>query len=269
METLTGSAAGVPYTALPPAVDGPAPLIVTWHMLDAPRTDAAFAAALPMRGVPAWRVHLGMPMCGARMVDGRVDAVVELARRDALLAFLAPFARQAAEEFPAALEALRRQLPVDDGPVSVLGASLGGAVALNVLATQAVPVRAAALVNPAVRLRSVVPLTDGLAGHPYHWTEEAHRVAEEFDFVARAGEITADLPLLVVSGERDHPVLRADATALVGELRAHSGGAELVTVPELAHPLAEEPGLDPAPQLPTAESVDEILTRWFSRQLTN
>src|SRR4051794_16105062 len=54
METITGTAAGVPFTALPPAgaVDGPAPLIVTWHMLDAPRTDAAFAAALPMTGVP-------------------------------------------------------------------------------------------------------------------------------------------------------------------------------------------------------------------------
>ena len=109
MGTITGAAAGVPFTALPPtrAGDGPAPLIVTWHMLDAPRTDAAFAAALPMAGVPAWRVHLGMPMCGARMVDGRLDAPIELARQDALLAFLAPFVHQAAEEFPAALAALR------------------------------------------------------------------------------------------------------------------------------------------------------------------
>src|SRR5436190_24015544 len=125
METITGTAAGVPFTALPPAgaVDGPAPLIVTWHMLDAPRTDAAFAAAVPMAGVPAWRVHLGMPMCGARMVDGRLDAAIELARQDALLAFLAPFIREAAGEFPAALAAVRDQLPVDDEPVSVLGAS--------------------------------------------------------------------------------------------------------------------------------------------------
>jgi hypothetical protein len=105
METITGTAAGVPFTALPPsgATDGPAALIVTWHMLDAPRTDAAFAAALPMTGVPAWRVHLGMPMCGARMVDGRVDAIIELARKDALMAYLAPFVHQAADEFPAAL----------------------------------------------------------------------------------------------------------------------------------------------------------------------
>jgi hypothetical protein len=57
METITGTAAGVPFTALPPAgaTDSAAPLIVTWHMLDAPRTDAAFAAALPMSGVPDHR----------------------------------------------------------------------------------------------------------------------------------------------------------------------------------------------------------------------
>ena len=72
MDAVTGTAAGVPFTALPPpaATDSPAPLLVTWHVLDAPRTDAAFAAALPLADVPAWKVHLGMPMCGARMVDG-------------------------------------------------------------------------------------------------------------------------------------------------------------------------------------------------------
>jgi hypothetical protein len=49
METITGTAAGVPFTALPPTgtTEGLTPLIVTWHMLDAPRTDSAFAAALP------------------------------------------------------------------------------------------------------------------------------------------------------------------------------------------------------------------------------
>ncbi|MGW0182430.1 alpha/beta hydrolase family protein [Nocardia sp. NPDC003345] len=272
METITGTAAGVPYTALPPAggVDAPAPLIVTWHMLDAPRTDAAFAAALPMAGVPAWRVHLGMPMCGARMVDGRVDAVLELARRDALLAFLAPFAQQAADEFPAALAALRDRLPVDEAPVGILGASLGGTVALEVLCREAVPIRQVALVNPAVRIRSVVPLTEGIAGHPYEWTAEAERVADGLDFVARAAELTAAPALLVVSGGEDHPDLRADAAALVDTLRHRTtrpDNAELVSVPDLAHPLADEPGLEPAPQRPDAKAVDDILTRWFRRQI--
>ncbi|MBL8925350.1 MAG: prolyl oligopeptidase family serine peptidase [Pseudonocardia sp.] len=271
MQTISGTAAGVPFTALAPvgAVDGPAPLIVTWHMLDAPRTDAAFAAALPMTGVPAWRVHLGMPMCGARMVDGRLDAAIELARKDALLAFLAPFVYQAAEEFPAALAAVREQLPIDDKPVSILGASLGGAVALQVLTSGTTPIRAAALVNPAVRIRSIVGLVEALAGHPYQWTAESDKVADELDFVTRAEAVTAQRPLLVISGEQDHPDLREDADALVNALReryARSGEVELITVPDLAHPLAEEPGLEPAPQLPAVKAVDEVLTRWFTDQ---
>lgn len=81
---MTGTAAGVPFTALPPADNGAAPLIVTWHMLDAPRSNAAFAAALPMNDVSAWRVHLGM-LCGARMVDGSTDAIVNLSAKDALM----------------------------------------------------------------------------------------------------------------------------------------------------------------------------------------
>src|ERR671918_3021777 len=103
---VTGTAAGVPFTALPPADDGPAPLIVTWHMLDAPRSNAAFAAALPMNDLPAGRVHLGMPMCGARMVDGSTAAIGGLMRKDALMSYLYPFVRQAAEEFPAALASI-------------------------------------------------------------------------------------------------------------------------------------------------------------------
>src|SRR5918998_672270 len=209
METITGTAAGVPFTALPPTgtTEGLTPLIVTWHMLDAPRTDSAFAAALPMTGVPAWRVHLGMPMCGARMVDGRIDAIIELARKDALMAFLAPFIHQAADEFPAALVALRDQLPVDDEPIGVLGGSLGGAVALEVLTTLRTPIKAVALVNPAVRIRSVV----GLVGAGW-----------------------------------DAPTLRTDAAALVDALRGGSAPpdeVELRTGPALPHPLAAEPGL--------------------------
>jgi pimeloyl-ACP methyl ester carboxylesterase len=204
------------------------------------------------------------------MVDGRPDAAIALAREDALLAFLAPFTRQAAAEFPAALAALRDQLPVDGAPVGVLGGSLGGAVALRVLTAGEVPVKAVALVNPAVRLRSVVGLVEGLAGHPYRWTSQSDETADELDFVARAAELTAQPPLLLVSGERDHPDLRTDAAALVDALRAryaHPDEVELVTVPDLAHPLAEEPGMEPAPQLPTAKAVDDILTRWFLRQL--
>src|SRR5687768_13068837 len=110
-EPITGTAAGVPYTALAPDVDTDT-VIVTWHMIDAPRTNAAFAAALPLSGVPAWRVHFGMPYCGARMVDGSMDKVMELAREDAVLAYAVPFVQQAVSEFPAALAEVRSQLGI-------------------------------------------------------------------------------------------------------------------------------------------------------------
>ncbi|CAM3279556.1 alpha/beta hydrolase [Streptomyces albus] len=257
---LTGTAAGVPFTALPPAGEGPAPLIVTWHMLDAPRSDAAFAAALPMHGLPAWRVHLGMPMCGARMVDGSMDAGAALMREDPLMAYLYPFVRQATEEFPAALASLRAQLPLDDGPIGVLGGSLGGAVALRVLAESDIPVFAGAVVNAAVRMRSVVELFPG----DYPYDAESEKAVDSLDFVARADRIAARAPLLVVSGELDHPGLRADALDLVGALGERSA---LLSVPGLAHPLAEEPGIEPAPQLPTAREVDAGLVSWFARHL--
>ncbi|MCI2423561.1 alpha/beta hydrolase [Saccharopolyspora sp. K220] len=259
---ITGTAAGVPFTALPPADGRAAPLIVTWHMLDAPRSDAAFAAALPMNDLPAWRVHLGMPMCGARMVDGSMDAGVELLRKDVLMAALHPFVRQATEEFPAALESIRAQLPVDDGPIGVLGGSLGGAVALRILADTEIPVFAGAVVNAAIRMRSVVDLFPG----DYPYDAESEKVVDSLDFVTKAGVIAGRAPLLVVSGELDHPALRADAVSLVDALGERS---ELLSIPGLAHPLADEPGIEPAPQLPLAREVDSGLTTWFQRHLTD
>lgn len=263
---ITGTAAGVPFTALPPADNGPAPLIVTWHMLGPPRSDAAFAAALPMNDLPAWRVHLGMPLCGARMVDGSMAAGAELFRKDVLMAALYPFVQQATEEFPAALASIRAQLPVEDGPIGVLGGSLGGAVALRILADTETPVFAGAVVNAAVRIRSVVDMARPLVGIPgdYPYDSESQKAADSLDFVARAGSIVGRAPLLVVSGEQDHPALRADALTLVDALGERS---ELLSIPGLGHQLADEPGIEPAPQLPLARAVDAGLTMWFRRHL--
>ncbi|ADB33070.1 hypothetical protein Kfla_4021 [Kribbella flavida DSM 17836] len=257
---ITGTAAGVPFTALPPDGGGPAPLIVTWHMLDAPRSDAAFAAAVPMTGVPAWRVHLGMPLCGARMVDGSMAAGLELMRKDVLMSFLYPIVRQATEEFPAALASIRAQLPVGDGPIGVLGGSLGGAVALEVLAEHDVAVFAGAVVNAAIRLRTVVDLFPD----DYPYDAESEKAADSLDFVAKADAIAGRAPLLVVSGELDHPGFRADAARLVEAVGERS---ELLPIPGLAHPLADEPGIEPAPQLPAAREVDAVLTAWYRRHL--
>jgi dienelactone hydrolase len=244
------------------ADDGPAPLIVTWHMLDAPRSNAAFAAALPMNDLPAWRVHLGMPMCGARMVDGSMAAGLELIRKDVLMSALYPFVRQATEEFPSALASIRAQLPVDDGPIGVLGGSVGGAVALRILADTEIPVFAGAVVNAAIRIQSVVGLFPG----DYRYDAESEKAVDSLDFVAKAGIIAGRAPLLVVSGELDHPALRADALDVVDALGERS---ELLSIPGLAHPLADEPGIEPAPQLPLAREVDAGLTTWFRRHLAD
>ncbi len=258
-------AAGVPFTALPPAVpvSGPVPLVVTWHMLDAPCTDVSFAAALPLREVPAWRVHLGMPMCGRRMRAAGMQAIVDLAREDAVRSYVEPFVRQASEEFPAVLAELRARFPVDDGPVGLVGGSLGGGVVLEVLRRGRVPVSAAALVNPAIRARSLVAVLEGIFGWSYPWTEEAGVVADRLDYVAAADAVAVGRPaVLVVSGEEDHAPFRVDAVALVGALRERTV-AELVTVPGLAHALAEYPGVEPAPQSASAQVVDDTITRWL------
>jgi hypothetical protein len=50
-EPITGVVAGVPITALSPTipVEGPAPLELVTHMLNAPCSDAAFVAVPPLR----------------------------------------------------------------------------------------------------------------------------------------------------------------------------------------------------------------------------
>nr|WP_042196194.1 prolyl oligopeptidase family serine peptidase [Kibdelosporangium sp. MJ126-NF4] len=258
-QVITGTAAGVPYTALRPSVDTDA-LVVSWHMIDAPRTDAAFAAALPLNDVPAWRVHLGMPFCGARMVDGSMDEVYRLARRDGVLDYFAGFTNQAVDEFPAALAEVRQQLSIGDGPLFAFGGSLGGLVVLQ-NATK-VEFKAAAVVNALIRVRTGVALLEGITETPYTWTDESAAAADALDFVARAGDL-GDTPLLVVSGEDDYPVFQVDAKNLTDALP----NGELATIPGLAHPLADEPGIEPAPQLPIAKVVDERLTQWFVKHV--
>lgn len=259
-EPISGVAAGVPFTALPPSTDGPAPLVVAWHLLDAPCTDAAFAAAVPMRDLPAWRVFMGLPMCGTRSAPNGQEAIVTLAREDIVLRYIDNLVRQAAGEFLAALSEIRDRFGIAEGPIGVVGGSMGGAVASLVLAEPPVPIAAGALLNAAIRARSVAGIVEEGMGIPYTWTDAARQAADRLDFVARAKDI-GDVPVLVVSGELDYPALRADARDLADALLR----AELVSVPGLAHPLAERPGIEPAPQTRLAAVVDAAVTGWFQK----
>ena len=172
---VSGTAAGVPFLALPPpgrARPG-APVVVAWHLMDPPRTEAAFAAALPMAGLDAWRIYLGLPMCGARLPAGGQDELMRRGYADAVLNLQGPIAAQGAEEFPAALAELRTALDLGDGPLALLGGSMGSAVALLVLTETApvaeIPVRAAVLVSPMVQLRPAVDATGRRFGVSYPW----------------------------------------------------------------------------------------------------
>lgn len=272
---VTGLAAGVPYVALPPAGDRQrAPLVVVWHLMDPPRTEAAMAAALPMAAVPAWRVFLGLPMFGARMPAGGPEEVMRLGAEDYVLNLFTPVVEQAAAEAPAAVAALRSQLDVSEGHLGLAGGSAGAAVALLLLAEGDLPVAAAALVSPVVRVARVVEVGERTYGVTYTWNEESRAAAERFDFVARAGDIARrdpQPPVLVVSGGRDEVEFREPATALRDALRGLYAAPDRVgfaDVPEMAHAIAEEPGVEPAPQTAEAKDVDAAVTEWFRRHLT-
>lgn len=277
VESVTGVAAGVPFIALPPRTGArrSAPLVVAWHFLDPPRTEHALAAALPLAGVDAWRIYLGLPMCGARLPGGGFSELMRLGFEDAVLNLHGPISAQAAEEFRPALSALRDQLELGEGPVGVLGGSLGAAVAQLVLAEGAVPVAAAVLVSPIIQLRDVANAMGRQYGMEYQWTDDAMDVARRLDFVARADEIARNWQpaVLVVVGENDddegfaQPARRLQRA--LASRYSDPARVSMTTVPGMGHALADEPGVDPAPPSAAAAEVDRQATAWLQRHLTD
>jgi pimeloyl-ACP methyl ester carboxylesterase len=257
---ITGTAAGVPFVALPPAGGahspavgtGRAPMIAAWHPTAAPGSPAAMAAALPLADLPAWRVYFGLPGTGSRRAG-------PAGGEDLLLDFYAPMIEQAAAEFPAARAALQDELAIDDGPVAVMGGSAGGHVALLVLTGGNVPVTAAALINPAVRAESVVMVNEGFQDFSYQWTEDARAKAATLDMVAAAP--SAGAAVLLITGEHEYPEFRPDQDALLAAL---GGISRHVTIPGMDHTFAEEPGLNPAPQTPHAIEAERAISAWLS-----
>jgi dienelactone hydrolase len=266
-----GDAAGVPFVALPP--DGTAdraPLVVAWHLASPPRSETAMAAALPLRGLPAWRVYLGLPMLGRRLPDGGLDEFFRRFREDMVLNVFEPVTDQAVDELPAALAALRRRLPIGDGPLVLIGGSMGAWAAQRALTDTDLPVSAVALVSPAIRLASVVARYERLWDASYRWTARSLAIAERLDFVARAGEIAARdvATLLVVGADDDEQGFREPAEQLRVALAQRSPQrAALVQIPGMGHALADEPGLEPAPQTAQAARVDAVLVDWLRRHL--
>ncbi|MHA6617094.1 alpha/beta hydrolase family protein [Pseudonocardia sp. DLS-67] len=265
---ITGTAAGVPFLAVPPEGDRAAtPVVVAWHLMDPPRTEAAFAAALPLAGLDAWRIYLGLPMHGARFPDDGVDGLMRLGYEDAVQNLYGPISARAAAEFTPAYAELRGRLGFRDGPIGLLGGSLGSAVAQLVVAGGGFDVAAAVLVSPLAQLNAVVEAVGRKFGMSYPWSEPALEIAGRLDFVARADEVAAcPATLLVVGEDDDEQGFRAPARKLRDAL-ARRVRAELVVVPGMPHALAEEPGIEPAPRLPAAAEADRLAVDWFARHL--
>ncbi|MBD0323466.1 MAG: alpha/beta hydrolase, partial [Aldersonia sp.] len=142
-DPITGVAAGVPYLAAPPTGGArpDAPVVVGWHLLDPPRTESAFAAAVPLAGLDAWRIYLGLPLSGSRGLPP--EEIMRLGYEDVVANLYEPIAFGALAEFPSALAELRRILRLESGPLGVFGGSMGAAVALLVLLESDVDVDAA------------------------------------------------------------------------------------------------------------------------------
>jgi dienelactone hydrolase len=279
VEQVRGVAAGVPFLAVPPshATDEDTPVVVAWHFMDPPRTEAAMAAALPMSSLNAWRIYLGLPMSGERLPVGGQEELMRLGFEDAVLNLQGPIATQGAAEFPAALAELRNRLGFG-GPLALLGGSMGSAVAGLVL-TDTAPavgeaVAAAVLISPMVQLRNAVDATGRRFGVAYPWGPESLTLANRMDFVARANEIArAGQPAIqmIVGAEDDAEGFLEPARRLQLALTAtydDPSRVDLVVVPGMGHALADEPGTEPAPQSAAARAVDDHATNWLRRHLT-
>ncbi|MEU4803775.1 hypothetical protein [Actinosynnema sp. NPDC023587] len=214
--TIKGTAAGVPYVALPP--QSGRRLVLVWHLMGEPGTPQDMARALPLAGVDAWRVYL--PLAASRQ-DG-----------DPLADGYASVVTSGVAAVGPVVAALRAGLGCDDGPVDVVGGSAGGHIALLTAVGDAVPVRRVAVVNPAVSAQAVLQasLDAGLLDS-YDWTPASTAAVEPLDVLARAERLTA--PLLVVRGEHEYPAFRSAQE----RLHATVPGSRLVDVPELPHML--------------------------------
>jgi pimeloyl-ACP methyl ester carboxylesterase len=275
---LSGVAAGVPYVALPPPGlhDGgeAARLIIAWHLNDPPRSAAAMASALPLAGVAAWRVYLDLPMHGRRQLPGGLDEFMQLGYQDAVLKAFEPQVNQAVDEFPAVLTELRTRLHLTEGPIGLMGASIGALPAQLLIAEGAAQVSAATLISPVIQLAEVVAANERRFNVDYPWSAASRAVAARFDFVARSAELATRDPqpaLLLITGADDDPAFPLQTQRLHAQLRQRyndPGRLRQLSIPRMKHAFAEEPGIEPAPQTTEAQLVEAAATEWFHRHLT-
>jgi hypothetical protein len=273
-QRIIGTAAGVPFIAVPPSTRRPdAPVVAVWHLLDPPATEVAMAAALPLGGVDAWRIYFGLPLTGARLPECGFDELMRRGYEDAVRLLHGPTVTGAAEEFPAAYAELTERLGFGDGPLALVGGSAGAGVAGLVLVEGRIPVSAAVLISPMVDLRLAVAAAERRFGVTYAWTPEAEAIADRLDIAARADAITdthGQPAILSILGA-DDDIEFHDAAAGVRDALARSyadpNRLALEVVAGMGHAFAEAPGIDAAPQTSDAVEVDRLARAWLRRHL--
>jgi pimeloyl-ACP methyl ester carboxylesterase len=233
--------------------------------MDAPRSVAAFAAALPLDGLDAWKVYLGLPTFGARSPPGGVDEVMKLLAADAPGLVHGPVHSQAAEEIPAAWADLCRTLGIGaDVSVGLVGGSMGAAIASEVLARGTSGATAAVLVSPLLQLRPMIDAASPQFGG-YDWTDAGTAAAEQLDYEARASELVASgAAIRIIVGADDEQAIVSSALTVAAAI-----GADVQLLDGMEHALAEEPGIEPAPQTEVAKRVDPIAAEWLREHLTS
>lgn len=271
---VAGTAADVPFIAIPPPDgDRDAPVVISWHGFDPPRAEASLAGALPMTGLHAWRVYLGLPMFGVRGPAGGWPELRERGAGDPLLQLYGPIVTQAAAELEGVLLGLHDQMGIGRGPLGLSGFSSGGAAALLATAGGRTPVRAVAVVGAVIRPTSLIADSERRTGNAYPWSGPSRELARRLDFLERADDFAVHPmrpPIMLVTGQRDHSAAAGDANELHDAIAARYGDpgrAAYRAVPELGPALTPEPGVDPVPQSPAAVLTDKLLTDWFTRHL--
>ena len=134
-ELIKGEVAGVPYVVRSPTNRAPdAPIVMVWHLADAPRSAQAMAAAVPLEVVDAWRIYPTMPLCGDRLPPGGVKEIMRRGGEDAVRQLYDPMHSGGAKEMPLVLNGLREKFGLTSDRLAVVGGSSGAAVAQTVLA---------------------------------------------------------------------------------------------------------------------------------------
>ncbi|TQN28736.1 prolyl oligopeptidase family protein [Haloactinospora alba] len=274
-QPVTGTVADVPFLAVPPAVPNEsASMIVALHAFEPPRSETALAGTLPLASLPAWRFYLGLPMFGARLPEGGVAEVNRRGQEDYLIQLYGPVVEQAAAELQRVVSELRERFPVRDEPPGLLGVGVGGSATLLALAESQLAIGAAAVVNPIIDPASVIQARQRRLGTEYPWNDHSREIAAWLNFASRVTDLTnrrPQPPLLVVNGQQDEIILPEHGQALHDALAPHypPQGVRHIVVPDLAHTMGPEPGLEPGPPAPGNVLADRAVTEWFHLHLTS